>query len=64
MTRNWEDIVDKDFPRIDIVTEKMQRAAFKQVRLMRGAIRLQMGRIPTTQEIEDRKRRAMRRDLF
>ncbi len=62
--KRWEDVVDKDFPPVDAVTEAMQKAAFKQVRLMRGAIRLQLGRISTSQELFDRRRRAMKRDLI
>ena len=51
-------LLELDFPKVEIVTEEMQRAAFKQVRLFRGNVRLFMGRLSTTAELEDRRARA------
>ena len=65
MKRNsWIDVIDEPFPPITVVTEAMQMAAFKQVRLMRGSIRLKLGRLSTSQELADRRRRAMAKDLI
>ena len=61
---NWKEVINKDFPIIDKVTLKMQENAFRQVRLMRGAIRLKLGRISTSDEIERRRREALRSSLL
>ena len=61
--KEWRDVVDKKFPRIEEVTLEMQEAAFRQVRLMRGSARLMLGRVSTTEEIEERRAQALETPL-
>ena len=57
--RNWVEVVDEPFPRVDRVTVQMQEAVFKQARVLRGSVRLMLGRLPTSEEIEDRRLQAL-----
>ena len=60
----WEEAVDKDFPPAYVMTEKDICASFKQIRFIRSSVRLMLGRASTTQEINDRRRRAMKKELI
>jgi hypothetical protein len=64
MNKTWEEVVDMDFPPCTEVDQKKLKASFAQIRLFRGCVRMQMGRLVTSQEIADRRRRILRRDLF
>jgi hypothetical protein len=58
-TRDLAAIADRDFPPVEKVTATMQRAAFRQARYMRGCVRLVLGRLPTTDDLEQRRQRAL-----
>lgn len=58
--KDWTEVIDKEFSPVDKVTVDMQAAAFKQVRLMRGSVRLMLGRLLTSEELEERRVRAQR----
>ncbi len=58
------DILEQPFNQPRSVTVDMQRAAFAQAHLMRGSVRLMMGRLSTSQELGDRRRKVMERNLI
>lgn len=60
----WKDVMDEPFPEIKEVTAEMQIAAFKQRRFMRGSVRLTLGRLRTSGEIEERRQQALNNPLL
>lgn len=63
--KNWEDVVEEDFPHPKEITKEMVEAARRQTRYTAycGA-RIAMGRILTTKEIEDRRQHALQQPLY
>lgn len=60
-----KDVLDIDFSGEKNLTIEAQRGVLRLPRLMRirGGIRLLLGRLPTSQEIEDRRQRARSKSL-
>ncbi len=56
--KDWTKVVDVDFPRIDI-TKKMKARLLYQSLNLRGSVRLMVGKLSTTEEIEERRHRAL-----
>lgn len=61
--KNWIDVVDESFPKVDKVTVRMRNAALRQRRLLRGSVRLSLGRLSTSEEIEARRHQALSKPL-
>lgn len=59
-SNNWQDYVNLDFPQSPVITREMVEAKSRHPRILRGKCRLQTKRLPTTLEIEERRRNAMR----
>jgi hypothetical protein len=57
------DVMERDFPEVKEVTLEMQEALFRQGRLVRGSVRLMLGRLSTTEELEERRRVARNKPL-
>jgi len=60
---HWRNVIDKDFPPLKEVSVKEQNAAFKQARHISN-VRLWAGRISTSEELEIRRNRAMKKPLI
>ena len=60
MVKTWEQVVELDFPEVTAVTRKMVEAASRQTHILRGSVRLMTGRFSTSEELEERRQRALR----
>ncbi|MBN1343290.1 MAG: hypothetical protein JXQ73_11455 [Phycisphaerae bacterium] len=53
--KNWVEVVEEKFPKVEKVSRQMVEAAARQSRLMRGSVRLMTGRLSTSEELEERR---------
>lgn len=60
MNKTWEEVVDVDFPPCTEVDERKLKAFFARIRLFRGCVRMQMGRLVTSEDVEERRKRVLR----
>jgi len=60
---NWTEVIDKDFPHVEKVTQIMVESPRRLKHLMRGSTRLITSRLSTTSELRERRRQA-RKPLF
>ena len=64
MIEPWTKVVFKNWPEVDKVTRPMLESCYRQGRLLRGCVRMMTGRMSTTDELEERRREAMKPLLY